>query len=113
MATPGARRPPNPLRSVFNGFAGSIIVVGGAVATIAAASTAVSSALVRRHRRARNVRCGSCEGGKFVPCRTCRGKRAIEWQPIESPTVDRLCLCPTCQGTGLQKCVNCLGFGFS
>ena len=57
MATPGARRPPNPLRSVFNGFAGSIVVVGGAVATIAAASTAVSSALVLRSR-ARRATCG-------------------------------------------------------
>ena len=104
-------RAPGALRAVFGGFAGSVAFVVGGFATIAATTTAASRALVRRRRRARNARCAACAGGKFVRCRTCRGKRAIEWQPLEAPTVDRLCLCPTCQGTGMQKCLNCLGDG--
>ena len=56
----------------------------------------------------------ACEGRKYVPCRTCDGKRAIEWQPLARPNIQRLCVCPTCGGdTGLQKCNNCIGLGYA
>lgn len=106
-----ATRQPNPLRAVFSGFVGSIVTVGAGLCAVAGASTAASRALVARARARRNVKCPSCSGKKLVPCMTCKGKRAIEWQPIQAPTVDRLCLCPTCKGTALQKCTNCLGVG--
>jgi hypothetical protein len=108
MAT---RRPPNALRAVFTGFAGSILTVGAAIASIGLTTTTVSRALVMRHKKKRNMKCDACKGGKFITCRTCRGKRGLEWQPVGDASVRRVCLCPTCEGTAMQKCINCLGIG--
>ena len=42
--------------------------------------------------------CYLCEGRKYVLCRTCSGKRAIDWQPIAGAAIHRVCVCPTCGG---------------
>jgi len=58
--------------------------------------------------------CYLCEGRKYVVCRTCSGKKAIQWQPLAGALVSRLCVCPPCGGkTGLQKCNNCVGLGYA
>lgn len=89
----------------------SVFAVGIAIGTIGASASAVSRALVARERLRRNARCETCAGGKFIVCRTCRGRRGLDWQPMKEATERRVCLCPTCEGTGMQKCINCLGVG--
>ena len=39
------------------------------------------------------------------------GAAIIDHSPFEKPTMKRLCVCPTCGGKKIQKCLNCLGVG--
>ena len=39
------------------------------------------------------------------------GDSAIDWSPFPNPASKYVTLCPLCGGTGLQRCMNCLGTG--
>ena len=53
----------------------------------------------------------SDQGTKLCPsmCVLFAGKLVLRWTPIKSAAVKRICLCPTCKGTGEAMCLNCLG----
>uniref|UniRef100_A0A5B6YR10 Uncharacterized protein n=1 Tax=Davidia involucrata TaxID=16924 RepID=A0A5B6YR10_DAVIN len=64
---------------------------------------------VRRKKYA--LPCGVCKGKGFYICKLCKGNSTIEWSPMYDPLVINPCLCPTCDGNRVQRCLNCLGKG--
>ncbi|KAI5000902.1 hypothetical protein ZWY2020_010861, partial [Hordeum vulgare] len=59
------------------------------------------------------MQCGACEGKGTYRCRLCRGSSTVEWSPLYDPVFVNPCLCPTCDGTRIQRCLNCLGKGYA
>ncbi|KZV25238.1 hypothetical protein F511_39951 [Dorcoceras hygrometricum] len=55
--------------------------------------------------------CGSCKGVGFYRCKLCKTNGTIKWSPLYDPLVINPCLCPTCDGSKVQRCLNCLGGG--
>ncbi|XP_076906250.1 uncharacterized protein LOC143562298 isoform X1 [Bidens hawaiensis] len=99
---------------------GAAITVGGIVSI-----TAISSTLITLHNRKqigsssstsmmkKNARsCDVCKATGFYMCKLCKGNAAIEWSPLYDPVFINPCLCPTCDGHRIQRCLNCLGSGF-
>jgi len=86
---------------------------GGFLLLSAAASVGVRSlrALSDANQRKFATPCGACEGKGTYACRLCRGSATIEWSPMHDPVFVNPCLCPTCDGTRVQRCLNCLGRG--
>ena len=108
------KKPGAAAAKALGGVAATFGMAFGGLAVITGVCTGVSRSLVVRQKRSAGHVCVACEGRKYVPCRTCDGKRAIEWQPLARPNIQRLCVCPTCGGdTGLQKCNNCIGLGYA
>ncbi|KAD2393894.1 hypothetical protein E3N88_40871 [Mikania micrantha] len=56
--------------------------------------------------------CDVCRSKGFYMCKLCQGNAAIEWSPLYDPVFINPCLCPTCDGHRIQRCLNCLGSGF-
>ncbi|KAK1550422.1 hypothetical protein Q3G72_018847 [Acer saccharum] len=56
--------------------------------------------------------CGVCKGKGFYICKLCKGNATIQWSPLYDPVFINPCLCPTCDGNRVQRCLNCLGKGF-
>jgi DnaJ-class molecular chaperone len=108
------RAPGAAAAKALGGVAATFGAAFGGLTLITGVFTGVSRSLVVRQKRLAGHVCATCEGRKYVPCATCRGKLAIEWQPLERAAVRRLCACPTCGGkTGLQRCNNCVGLGYA
>ncbi|XP_047059163.1 uncharacterized protein LOC124665838 [Lolium rigidum] len=86
--------------------------VGGGFLVLSAASTAAVRSLrflSDANQRKFATPCGSCEGKGTYACRLCRGGSTVEWSPLFDPVFINPCLCPTCDGTRVQRCLNCLG----
>ncbi|KAE8674692.1 putative Polyol/monosaccharide transporter 5 [Hibiscus syriacus] len=45
--------------------------------------------------------------------RLCNGNATIKWSPLYDPIHINPCVCPTCDGNRVQRCLNCLGKGYS
>ncbi|KAF8676045.1 hypothetical protein HU200_047549 [Digitaria exilis] len=90
-------------------------LAGGFLLLSAASSVAVRSlrALSDANQRKFATPCGACEGKGTYPCRLCRGSATIDWSPGHDPVFINPCLCPTCDGTRVQRCLNCLGKGYA
>uniref|UniRef100_A0A0E0FPH8 Uncharacterized protein n=1 Tax=Oryza nivara TaxID=4536 RepID=A0A0E0FPH8_ORYNI len=88
---------------------------GGFLLLSAASSAAVRSlrSLSDANQRKFAAPCGACEGKGTYACRLCRGSSTIEWSPLHDPVFVNPCLCPTCDGTRVQRCLNCLGKGYA
>ncbi|KAL5222896.1 hypothetical protein ABZP36_027609 [Zizania latifolia] len=88
---------------------------GGFLLLSAASSAAVRSlrSLSDANQRKFAAPCSSCEGKGTYACRLCRGSSTIEWSPLYDPVFVNPCLCPTCDGTRVQRCLNCLGKGYA
>ncbi|CAA6671878.1 unnamed protein product [Spirodela intermedia] len=56
--------------------------------------------------------CGVCKGKGFQACKLCRGSSTVEWSPLYDPIAISPCLCPTCDGRKIQRCLNCIGKGY-
>ncbi|KAK9060730.1 hypothetical protein SSX86_021436 [Deinandra increscens subsp. villosa] len=56
--------------------------------------------------------CDVCSAKGFYMCKLCKGNATIEWSPLYDPVFINPCLCPTCDGHRIQRCLNCLGSGF-
>ncbi|XP_039124876.1 uncharacterized protein LOC120261177 [Dioscorea cayenensis subsp. rotundata] len=99
---------PQPLRALASaaGF-----VVGGIFTLSLASSVAIrvlqNAAESKRKKIARP--CTVCKGKGFYVCKLCGGNSTIKWSPLYDPIVINPCLCPTCDGNRVQRCLNCLG----
>ncbi|ONH98267.1 hypothetical protein PRUPE_7G238900 [Prunus persica] len=103
---------PKPLRTLCTVAAA---LVGGFF-TLNLASTATIGALrlaTESKRRKIALPCGVCRGKGFYICKLCKGNNTIEWSPLYDPIAINPCLCPTCDGNGIQRCLNCVGKGYN
>ncbi|XP_015578052.1 protein BUNDLE SHEATH DEFECTIVE 2, chloroplastic [Ricinus communis] len=103
---------PKPLRTLVSGTA---IFLGGLVALNITSSIAIGAF---RHASELKLRknaspCGVCRGKGFYICKLCKGNATIKWSPLYDPIAFNPCLCPTCDGHRVQRCLNCLGKGYS
>ncbi|KAH7681739.1 Heat shock protein DnaJ cysteine-rich domain-containing protein [Dioscorea alata] len=97
---------PQPLRALASaaGF-----VVGGIFTLSLASSVAIrvlQNAAESKRKFARP--CTMCKGKGFYVCKLCGGNSTIKWSPLYDPIVINPCLCPTCDGNRVQRCLNCL-----
>eukprot|EP00899_Mesostigma_viride_P007023 jgi/Mesvir1/16321/Mv09815-RA.1 len=98
----------------FIAGAGGTLLVGGLITSlVSTGAMKVATMVTDSHKRKTAPPCSVCNGARFVPCDMCRGSSAISWSPFEDPQVKRLCVCPTCDGVKEQRCLNCLGKGFT
>ncbi|KAL4195007.1 hypothetical protein AMTRI_Chr05g71290 [Amborella trichopoda] len=99
---------PHPLRSIVLATASFL----GALYSISLASAHFNRAIrdcKDVKRRPYVVTCTACKGHGFYICKLCQGNTTIEWSPLYDPVVINPCLCPTCEGNRVQRCLNCLG----
>ncbi|XP_071715585.1 uncharacterized protein [Rutidosis leptorrhynchoides] len=94
---------------------GAAVTIGGIFSVTVLSSTAVT--LFTLHKKdkfgSKNARsCDVCRGNGFYMCKLCKGNATIEWSPLYDPVYINPCLCPTCDGHRIQRCLNCLGSGF-
>ncbi|KAG6554713.1 hypothetical protein Mapa_003732 [Marchantia paleacea] len=106
---------PGPVRGALRlvGTAGA--VVGGgllAVSFVSSACLGAFQSLVEANRKKTAPDCSICKGRGFTECRLCKGSSVISWSPLLDPAVIKPCLCPTCDGNKVQRCLNCVGRGY-
>ncbi|CAK9133983.1 unnamed protein product [Ilex paraguariensis] len=90
---------------------GAAVLLGGIFAVSVVSSTAVQyAALVKKQK---GMKCDVCKGIGYYKCKLCNGNSTIQWSPLYDPVVINPCLCPTCDGNKVQKCLNCLGLGYT
>ncbi|KAL5698087.1 hypothetical protein ACHQM5_029168 [Ranunculus cassubicifolius] len=87
----------------------------GGMFTVSLASTVTIRALqsvTEAKRKKFSTPCGVCQGKGFYTCKLCKGDSTIQWSPLYDPVVINPCICPTCEGNRVQRCLNCLGKGY-
>ncbi|GMH27328.1 hypothetical protein Nepgr_029171 [Nepenthes gracilis] len=91
-----------------------VTVVGGMIALSMATSVTLNviRSATESKRKKSATPCQPCRGKGFYLCRLCKGNTTIEWSPLYDPIAINPCLCPTCDGHGVQRCLNCLGKGY-
>ncbi|EPS60287.1 hypothetical protein M569_14519, partial [Genlisea aurea] len=53
--------------------------------------------------------CNICKGIGYYACKLCNGNGTIKWSPLHDPVFINPCVCPTCSGFKVQRCLNCVG----
>ncbi|XP_020098302.1 uncharacterized protein LOC109717053 [Ananas comosus] len=103
---------PQPVRRLASAAA---FLVGGIVTLSLASSITIRSlqSFAEAKRKKSALPCKVCQGKGFYPCKLCKGNSTIEWSPLYDPIVISKCLCPTCEGNRVQRCLNCLGKGYA
>ncbi|XP_014507384.1 uncharacterized protein LOC106767077 [Vigna radiata var. radiata] len=90
-------------------------VIFGGVVTLNLTST-VTIKLLRfaseKKREKAALPCRACRGKGFYICKLCNGNATIAWSPMFDPIAINPCVCPTCEGNRVQRCLNCLGKGY-
>ncbi|XP_059644404.1 uncharacterized protein LOC132286154 [Cornus florida] len=111
MADGGQGGVPQPLRKLATGAA---ILLGGVftVSSLSSATIGTLRGFAEAKRKKFALPCGICKGKGFYMCKLCKGKSTIQWSPLYDPIVINPCLCPTCDGNRVQRCLNCLGKGY-
>ncbi|EFJ21315.1 hypothetical protein SELMODRAFT_19312, partial [Selaginella moellendorffii] len=91
-----------------------LAAVGGIVtlSLISTVSLRAFKAVVDKNRRKVAPPCQVCKGKGFVPCKLCKGSSTVSWSPLFDPVFIKPCVCPTCEGNRVQRCLNCIGNGF-
>ncbi|CBI20643.3 hypothetical protein AAG906_002682 [Vitis piasezkii] len=103
---------PQPLRALG---AATAIISGGMLALSLASSLTMRTLRAAADAKRKKVAlpCGVCRGKGYYICKLCKGNSTIEWSPLYDPVVINPCVCPTCDGNRVQKCLNCLGKGYN
>ncbi|XP_050235480.1 protein BUNDLE SHEATH DEFECTIVE 2, chloroplastic [Mercurialis annua] len=101
-----------PLKTLISGAA---ICVGGLAALNITSALAMGAfRQANEHKLRKNgMPCGVCRGKGFYICKLCKGDATIKWSPLYDPIVINPCLCPTCDGHRVQRCLNCRGKGYA
>ncbi|KAK3272333.1 hypothetical protein CYMTET_19367 [Cymbomonas tetramitiformis] len=94
------------------GAGGALAIAAGAAFVTTSVTVAVGRSIISARKKKTGITCGVCSGERRVSCKLCKGKAVIDWSPFPNAMVKRYCLCPTCGGKQLQKCLNCLGKGY-
>ncbi|XP_031385137.1 protein BUNDLE SHEATH DEFECTIVE 2, chloroplastic [Punica granatum] len=91
------------------------IILGGFVTinVVSAVTMSVVRTVTERKRKKISLPCMVCKGKGFYICKLCRGNATIQWSPLYDPVAINPCVCPTCEGNRIQRCLNCLGKGYS
>ncbi|KAJ4824575.1 hypothetical protein Tsubulata_044949 [Turnera subulata] len=95
-------------------FTASAIVMGSLLAINITSTITLGALRFVGERRQRKVAlpCAACRGKGFYVCKLCKGNSTIPWPLYDPVAVDR-CLCPTCDGKRVQRCLNCIGKGYA
>ncbi|XP_028548171.1 uncharacterized protein LOC110105577 [Dendrobium catenatum] len=103
---------PRPFRAMAS-VAG--ILLGGLFTVSLASSAAIRAlqSISEAKKRKLAISCTNCQGKGFYSCKLCKGNSTIEWSPLYDPIAINPCLCPTCDGNRIQRCLNCLGKGYT
>ena len=99
-------------KQVLSSFFGTIATASLILVGSSAAFNIAGKQIVKSNKKRLGKKCTLCDGLRFISCGTCKGKGAIEWQPIKNPEMERVCVCPTCSGTKMSKCLRCVGVGY-
>ena len=99
-------------KQVLLSFFGTIASATFLLVGSSAAFNVVGKQLVKTNKKRTGRKCNLCDGLRFISCGTCKGRGALEWQPIREAEMERVCLCPTCSGTKMSKCLRCVGIGY-
>ncbi|KAL0914402.1 hypothetical protein M5K25_014746 [Dendrobium thyrsiflorum] len=100
----------------FRAMASAAAILLGGLFTVSLASSAAIRALQsisEAKKRKVAISCTNCQGKGFYSCKLCKGNSTIEWSPLYDPIAINPCLCPTCDGNRIQRCLNCLGKGYT
>ncbi|KAL2613586.1 hypothetical protein R1flu_025278 [Riccia fluitans] len=108
-------RPGGPVGGALRLVTTAGAVIGGGFLAVSFVSSAFLGAFrswaeANRKKTARS--CRICKGRGFTKCRLCKGNSVIHWSPLLDPVVKKPCLCPTCDGNKVQRCLNCVGKGY-
>ncbi|KAL4369131.1 hypothetical protein GQ457_05G015100 [Hibiscus cannabinus] len=108
----------DPHRSGLRGYisANSAAIVFGGFLTLNLAATVAIGAfrsVAERKWKKIALTCGICKGKGYYLCKLCNGNATIKWSPLYEPIHINPCVCPTCDGNRVQRCLNCLGKGYS
>mmetsp|Transcript_6133 Transcript_6133/g.15827 ORF Transcript_6133/g.15827 Transcript_6133/m.15827 type:complete len:106 (-) Transcript_6133:267-584(-) len=90
---------------------GTLFAIGAGTVLVSTVCMAGVRGALAVHRRKHAVSCSPCQGRGKLWCEACRGDGVMDWSPFEEPSVHRHCLCPSCNGSKDQTCLNCLGKG--
>ncbi|PSS36235.1 Chaperone protein like [Actinidia chinensis var. chinensis] len=102
---------PPPVRTLASAAA---VILGGMLTLSLASSASIRAlkAVTEAKRKKFALPCGVCKGKGFYICKLCKGNSTIEWSPLYDPVFINPCVCPTCEGNRVQRCLNCLGKGY-
>ncbi|XVE98287.1 hypothetical protein REPUB_Repub03eG0092400 [Reevesia pubescens] len=103
---------PKPFRALTKGAA---IIFGGFLTLNLTTIVAVGAlrSLAEKKRKRLALACGVCNRKGFYICKLCNGNATIKWSPLYDPIHINPCVCPTCDGNRVQRCLNCIGKGYS
>ncbi|CAM6027264.1 unnamed protein product [Sphagnum balticum] len=100
-----------PLRLVAT--AGAVVAAGiFSLSMVSSVALSTFQTIVENKRKKTAPKCKVCKGRGFTECRLCRGESTIDWSPLFDPVVMKPCVCPTCDGNKVQRCLNCVGRGY-
>ncbi|KAL8479742.1 hypothetical protein ACS0TY_026613 [Phlomoides rotata] len=85
-------------------------LIGGSFA-IGFLSSSISERITIYKKKKYGRPCGSCKAIGHYKCKMCKGNGTISWSPLYDPVFINACVCPTCDGFKVQRCLNCLGHG--
>ncbi|XP_047943615.1 uncharacterized protein LOC125198348 [Salvia hispanica] len=97
----------HPLRMV----ASVAVSLLGGVFAVGFLSSSVSERYTSFKKKKYGRPCRSCKAVGYYACKTCKGCGTINWSPLYDPIFINPCVCPTCDGFKVQRCLNCLGYG--
>ncbi|KAL8051322.1 hypothetical protein ABFX02_06G140600 [Erythranthe guttata] len=55
--------------------------------------------------------CQICKAIGYFRCKLCEVNGTIKWSPLYDPIFINPCVCPTCDGFKVQRCLNYLEYG--
>ncbi|KAH7438679.1 hypothetical protein KP509_04G026200 [Ceratopteris richardii] len=90
-------------------------MMGGIMTLSFATSVSIQAfqAVLEAKKRKTAPPCAVCEGRGLMDCRLCHGNSIIKWMPPTGQATSVPCLCPTCDGKRVQRCLNCAGRGYA
>ncbi|CAA0806397.1 Unknown protein [Striga hermonthica] len=87
-------------------------VIGGSF-TLGLVISSISERVTFYKKKKHGKPCWACKAVGYYACKLCRGNGTLKWSPLFDPVYINPCVCPTCDGFKVQRCLNCLACGFT